>query len=99
MRATLPKTLPLLLALSLSPACTEFPALDGTVPPAQANGPYPDLVPLAPLVARANTSTGTLAEIEQSLTPRLAALRARADGLRGPVIPPAERERMTRTVR
>ena len=79
-------------------ACTEFPALDGTVPPAAANGP-PDLVPLAPLLAQANATDRGAADVQSALTPRLANLRARAARLRGPVIPPAARARMLRGVR
>ena len=80
-------------------ACTEFPALDGTIPPRDANAPFPALVPLAPLVAQANAADRGAADVETALTPRLAALRARAARLRGPVIPPAVRARMVRGVR
>lgn len=80
-------------------ACTEFPALDGTIPPRDANAPFPALVPLAPLVAQANAADRRAADVETALTPRLAALRARAARLRGAVIPPAVRARMVRGVR
>lgn len=88
--------LPLLLALA---ACTEFPALDGTVAPADANAPYPDLVPLAPLLAQADANDRGAADVQAALNPRLAALRTRAARLRGPVIAPAIRDRMLRGIR
>lgn len=88
----------LLLCLSLA-ACAEFPELDGTITPAQAGGNFPELVPLAPLLAQADASDNSAALIETALTPRLTSLRARATRLRGPVIPPAVRARMLRGVR
>lgn len=87
-----------LLILTFLAACTEFPELDGTVPPAAASNP-PRLVPLAPLLSQANASDRGAAEVESALSPRLANLRARAARLRGPVIPPATRARMLRGVR
>jgi len=80
-------------------ACAQFPALDGVVPPDVANAPYPDLVPLAPVVARAATSESNAAFAQEDITSRLAALRARAARLRGPVIGPQTRARMMRGVR
>lgn len=87
---------PLLFALT---ACTEFPALDGTVPPSVSDAPFPALVPLAPLIAQAAVADRGGADAQAALTPRLAALRARAAGLRGPVIAAPTRTRMTRGVR
>lgn len=95
MRLTL-VLLPLLASLS---ACAEFPELDSTITPAQANAPFPELVPLASLVARADTNNSASANVEAAITPRLADLRARAARLRGPVIAPAIRDRMLRGVR
>ena len=85
--------------LSALTACTEFPELDATVSPEQANAPYPDLVPLAPLLAQANTSNGTAELANTNLDQRLSNLRARASRLRGPVISAAVRARMLRGVR
>ncbi len=90
--------LALLLVLSLA-ACAEFPELDGTISPAQQNGDFPALVPLAPLLARADASNSGAAQVETALSPRIANLRTRAARLRGPVIPPAVRTRMLRGVR
>lgn len=80
-------------------ACTTFPALDHTVPPDGTAGAFPALVPLAPLVAQANTSTNVAQNVEAALTPRLSNLRARAARLRGPVIAAPVRARMLRGVR
>ncbi len=88
--------LPMLASL---PACAEFPALDGVVPPAQINAGYPDLVPLVPVLAQAAASDSGAANVAADITPRLAGLRARAARLRGPVIAPAIRARMLRGVR
>ena len=89
---------PILLVCVLS-ACAEFPALDGTIDPGLANAPYPALMPLGPILAQAGTSDSGAALAQQALSPRLANLRARANGLRGPVIPAASRSRMLRGVR
>ncbi|SMX33249.1 hypothetical protein [Octadecabacter ascidiaceicola] len=89
----------LLAMLAALPSCSGFPELDGTVTPEQANAPFPELVPLAPLLAQANTSTGGTEAAITDLEPRLANLRARAARLRGPVIPAAIRTRMLRGVR
>jgi hypothetical protein len=86
----------LLIALA---ACAEFPALDDTVPPAQARSDFPDLVPLAPLIAQAGAATSTAATAASDLSPRLAGLNARAARLRGPVIPAPVRTRMLRGIR
>lgn len=93
----------ILLAVVLS-ACTEFPALDGTIDPALANAPYPALVPLGPVLAQADAGADGAgirgaAGVEPALSARLAGLRARANGLRGPVIPAEARARMLRAVR
>ena len=89
-------TLPFLIALS---ACAQFPELDGTIAPELENAPFPDLVPLAPLFAQADATSNNAPDVEAALTPRLAALIARAARLRGPVLSTAERARLTRGVR
>lgn len=89
-------TLACLLGLA---GCTDFPALDGTISPALQNAPYPDLVPLSPIVAQAGAADYGGASAAADLAPRLAALRARAAGLRGPVIPAPTRSRMLRGLR
>lgn len=98
----MPRPVPVLaLILVTLAACTGFPALEGRVPDDVAQAPYPAIAPLGPLLARADalatsgrTSPAALAPVDA----RLAALSARADALRGPVIPPAQRARMLRGV-
>jgi hypothetical protein len=87
---------PMLLALT---ACAEFPALDVVVPASKANGASPALVPLAPLLARADASDKGAAAVQSALEPRLTGLHARAARLRGPVIPAPVRARMLRGIR
>lgn len=84
---------PTIAALILA-GCTTFPELDGTVDPSLRGAPYPDLVPLSGLLAQADAGTNRGPEIEADMTSRIAALRARAAGLRGAVIPASVRARM-----
>lgn len=89
------RLLPPALCLTLSLcACAQFPALDGTIDPPLANADYPELVPLGPLLAQASGSGSDGTQIQQALAPRLANLRNRAQGLRGPVLTPAMRARL-----
>ncbi len=89
-----------LCLIALLGACAEFPALDGTVAPEVTAGEYPALVPLDPLLARAGAPDNSRAAgAEAALAPRIAALRARAARLRGPVIPAPIRARMVQGVR
>lgn len=56
-------------------------------------GIAPSLLPLSELLAQ--TGPGPLAELaDRDLSGRVAALQARAAGLRAPVIPPQQRQRM-----
>lgn len=84
--------------LTLS-ACSDFPALEGTIQPDLENAPFPALVPLGPVIAQTSSINSVAATAEADLSPRIARLRARAATLRGPVIPPAQRARMLRGVR
>ncbi|MBU2993936.1 hypothetical protein Q4555_11105 [Octadecabacter sp. 1_MG-2023] len=86
------------LLMTLS-ACTQFPELDGTIAPELVQGAAPDLIPLGPLLLQAEAADQGAAEVETEISPRLANLRGRAAGLRGPVIAPAIRARMLRGVR
>ena len=91
--------LTLFVSFALAGACAQFPELDQRITPELADAAPPDLIPLAPLIARAEASQAGAAVVETDLDPRLAALRARADRLRGPVIPPRLRAQMLRGVR
>ena len=87
--------LPALLA-----ACTTFPAIDAVVPAADRRAAPPALVPLAPLLAQAEASSGVdPVAVSRDVNARIAALRARAARLAGPVIEPATRARMLRSFR
>lgn len=90
----------LILLLALS-ACATFPELDASIDDAARAAPYPELVPLQPILARAN-ALGTTGRItpasEQAFDARVAGLRARAARLRGPVVDAATRARMRRGI-
>lgn len=79
-------------------SCAEFPALDGTVSPTQANEPIPDLVPLHYLIQQANTAGIINPFVEPAITQRLAKLRVQADHLRDAVISMSARSHMQRDV-
>ncbi len=57
-------------------ACTQFPALDGTISDAARDAPYPQLTPI-PSFPQSNVDTA-----ENELQARLAVLNARAERLR-----------------
>ncbi|QQA43676.1 hypothetical protein [Pelagovum pacificum] len=89
-----------LLSLLLA-GCASIPALDGRVSDEVAALPYPDLVPLGPVVAegRALGQGGATGEaLSTAVDSRAAALRARAAALRPPVVDDATRDRMARGV-
>ncbi len=83
-----------ILALFCLSACTAFPVLDNRISAAAAAAPYPDLVPLGPLLARATASDPITAVNLAEIDARVAALNARAARLRQPVINSASRARM-----
>ncbi|MEJ8559923.1 hypothetical protein QTO30_00775 [Yoonia sp. GPGPB17] len=56
-------------------ACTNFPALEGTISDAARQAPYPNLTPLPPLPAAAGDD-------EAALQARIEALQARAARIR-----------------
>ncbi len=74
-------------------ACTAFPELDGTLPPSADAADYPRLVPVEPLLEAAQEVQIT--ETTQSgIEARVAALKARAARLRGPIVDSTTRARM-----
>lgn len=88
----------LVIPLTLG-ACTQFPDLDHTQTEQLTRADYPDLVPIEPILARAaGPKPDPLAE-EAALTARLAALRARADRMRGSVLSGAEKQRLENGLR
>ncbi len=70
----------LLSLLLLVPACSlSAPALDTTITETSRAAPWPELVPLGPLLSNAEALTPRTAEAEgRSLEARAAGLRARA---------------------
>lgn len=81
------------------PGCAQFPRLDAAISDAARAAPYPDLLPIGHLrAATATPDPGSAAGPAGELAARVAALRARAARLRGPVIPPQERARMQRGI-
>ena len=95
---------PTRIALSLCAlvlgACTQFPELDETIPPAAEAAPFPTLVPLEPLLAD-NAAIVTAPEATtRALEIRVDALRARARALQSrPVIDAATRARLRGALR
>ncbi|MEP4197693.1 MAG: hypothetical protein ABJL99_18875 [Aliishimia sp.] len=81
-------------ALFLSVACTQFPELDATVPKSAKTDKYPRLAPIDDLLAQAKSTPERSEQTQTTLTNRAAALRARANRLRGPIIDTATRTRM-----
>ena len=81
------------LALATLGACTQFPELDSTVTPELAAAPYPDLVPVEPLLAQATAGRVDPVQTEAALQGRLSRLRVRAARLRGSVLTGRERQR------
>ena len=74
-------------------ACTGFPALNGTISPALEKADFPDLVPVEPLLARAEEVQIT-DQTEAGIAARVARLRARAARLKGSVVDRGTRARM-----
>lgn len=93
---------PALLALGALAACAEFPEIAARIPAGERSAAPPALVALGPVLAAADraildtrATEAAVAEVET----RVARLRARAAGLRGPVIDRATRARMQTGVR
>jgi len=86
----------LLPALALM-GCAQFPELEGRVRPGAAAAPYPELVPLDPILAAVPPpaeQADRSAAAGEALSGRLARLEARAARLRGAVLSPEERRRL-----
>jgi hypothetical protein len=91
--------LTLVLPLLVIAGCTQFPELEGTVRPEVETAAYPELLPLGPILAHANSISVDPLREEAGLNGRLASLRARADNLRGSVLTGAEKQRLERGLR
>ncbi|QDC10227.1 hypothetical protein FHY55_13645 [Oceanicola sp. D3] len=88
----------LLLCLALA-GCTQFPELDAVVSASAKSAAYPRLQPLDSVLARANSSTNDPDAVRGNLAARVAALRARAARMRGPIVEPSIRARMNAALR
>ncbi|UOA31317.1 hypothetical protein DSM110093_01081 [Sulfitobacter sp. DSM 110093] len=79
MRAPLSRSLSaLFLGATLMAGCTQFPALDRTITPELDAAPFPDIVPIDPLLAQASAGRIDPARTEAELSGRAAQLDARA---------------------
>ncbi len=79
--------------------CTQFPDLDHTQDNATAEAAYPALVPIEPLLARAEVPGPDPVQAQAGINARLSGLRARADRLRGTVLTEAEKQRLRNGLR
>lgn len=80
-------------------ACTQFPELESTQTEQLSRADYPALVPIEPILARAaGPKIDPIAE-QEVLNARLAALRARANRMRGSVLTGAEKQRLENGLR
>ncbi len=86
----------LLAATLLLAACAQFPALDATLEATDRSAPFPDLVPIEPILAAADARTAAPQDL--SLDARIAALEARAARLRGRPVAGPLRARMRQGV-
>jgi len=83
-----------LLCLASVTACAEFPELDTAISAEARRAPFPELVPIGPILERRNDARTDGTEAE-ALEARAAALRARARLLRGATINDETRQRLT----
>jgi len=95
-----------LLGLALA-GCTQFPELDETIEPAADTAAFPDLIPLADILAAEASRLEAVQDPEETdeeiateevIRARREALRRRAETLRGGVIDPQTQTRMQRGV-
>ena len=81
----------IILGLTLS-ACAEFPEVDAALAQGAPDPDYPELLPFEQLLEADDPRL--MEGDDAALAARAAELRARADGLRRPVIEPPIRDRM-----
>ncbi len=81
--------------LTMTAACTQFPALDSRATPEMLAAEYPAIVPVDPLLARATAGQINTAQTENVLDARVTGLQARAARLRGSVLTGAEKQRLS----
>lgn len=86
--------LSLLCILPLLSACTQFPELDAQLSATSERADYPELVPIDTLLDGRRLPSTQGARIAESVETRAAALKARANRLRGTVLTAADRARL-----
>lgn len=89
----------LVASLALTGACTQFPALDRTLTPELEAAEFPALVPIEPILVRAQTSGVEPVQTAAAIDARVAALKARAARLSGSVLNGPERQRLAQGFR
>lgn len=87
----------LLTLAAILAGCSQFPALEDSVSPAAKNAPFPALVPVEDIQARAAPEAIT-PETLPGVEARVARLKARASRLRGSVLDRPSRERLAQPV-
>lgn len=86
----------MLASLTMLGACAQFPALDRTVTPQLEAAAYPDLVPLAPVLAAAEAGGVEPEQATANIDRRVDALKSRAARLRGSILSGPERQRLAK---
>ena len=94
----MPPARPLCLCLLLLGGCADAPTLDGRISATAAAAPYPELQPLAPLLARAAAPGQITPASVPQMNGSAAGLSTRAAALRGPVVDAVTRARMKRAI-
>ncbi len=80
-------------------ACTQFPELDALIGDDIKGTPYPKLVPIEPILNLPEGQSINRVAIENTLTTRVADLKARGAALRGDVIDRKTRQRIAQGVK
>ncbi len=80
----------------MTAGCATFPELDATITDADRAAPFPRLTNLDVLLS--SIPEKTVVADTSNISGRIAALNARANRMRGPVLTQAERQRLTRGV-
>lgn len=93
------RSLAFLTLFALATGCTQFPELDSTQTAELDAAAYPDLVPIEPILARAEAPGADPVAEEENVQRRLGGLRARADRLRGSVLSADEKRRLEEGLR
>jgi hypothetical protein len=80
----------------LAGGCTQFPELDALETPGIADADYPALLPISELLT--TEAPRAVPELRDAIQGRVAALRARAQRLSGPVLDAPTRRRLSKEI-